>query len=106
MAQSWFLYVLECRGGGLYAGVTPDVARRWAMHAAGKGARYTRSFPPQRLALVVEFSSKGEALSAERAVKAMRTTDKRAWLLSCGGELTATRTAAHVDAGAPALPPA
>lgn len=102
MARPWFLYVLACQGGGLYTGVTPDVARRWAAHLAGKGARYTRSFPPQQLALVVEFASKGEALSAERAVKAMRAADKRAWLLSCGGQLPQP----HAGADAPARLPA
>ena len=97
MARPWFLYVLACQGGGLYTGVTPDVARRWAAHLAGKGARYTRSFPPQQLALVVEFASKGEALSAERAVKAMRAADKRAWLLSCGGQQPAPSMSAKTS---------
>ncbi|MEC5205343.1 putative endonuclease [Vogesella perlucida] len=76
----WYLYVLHCRGGSLYTGITTDVAKRYAAHAAGKGARYTRSFPPLSIALVLQFDGKGDALAAEHAVKAMSAAQKRAWL--------------------------
>ena len=76
----WYLYVLHCRGGSLYTGITTDVAKRYAAHAAGKGARYTRSFPPLGIALVLQFDGKGDALAAEHAVKAMSAAQKRAWL--------------------------
>lgn len=78
--HTWYLYVLHCQGGSLYTGITTDVKKRYAAHAAGKGARYTRSFPPQGIALVVQFDSKGDALAAEHAVKAMSAAQKRAWL--------------------------
>lgn len=80
--RPWFLYVLHCRGGSLYTGIATDVAKRYAAHAAGKGARYTRSFPPQGIALVLQFDSKGEALAAEHSVKAMTAAQKRQWLAS------------------------
>lgn len=76
----WYLYVLHCQGGSLYTGITTDVAKRYAAHAAGKGARYTRSFPPLGIALVLQFDGKGDALAAEHAVKAMSAAQKRAWL--------------------------
>lgn len=47
--MAWFLYLLECRDGTLYAGVAVDVARRIAAHNAGRGARYTRGRGPVRL---------------------------------------------------------
>ena len=86
--RPWFLYVLHCRGGSLYTGITTDVDKRYAAHAAGKGARYTRSFPPQSIALVLQFASKGEALAAEHAVKAMSAAQKRAWLAAADGSGT------------------
>lgn len=76
----WFLYVLECRGGSLYTGISNDVTRRYAAHCAGKGARYTRMHPPERLALVLECADKGAALQAEAAVKRLGAAAKRAWL--------------------------
>lgn len=39
----WRAYLLRCADGSLYAGVSTDVRRRFAAHAAGRGARYTRS---------------------------------------------------------------
>jgi len=38
----WFLYVIECADGSLYTGIATDPQERYAAHAAGKGARYTR----------------------------------------------------------------
>ncbi|AXK38787.1 GIY-YIG nuclease family protein [Crenobacter cavernae] len=75
----WYLYILECAGGRLYTGISTDVARRYAEHATGKGARFTRAHPPERLLLTVEFASRSDALKAEWAVKQMRSDAKRAW---------------------------
>lgn len=66
---SWRVYLLECADGTLYCGVTNDLARRLAMHDAGRGARYTRGRGPVRLAWSEEAASKGDALRRERAIK-------------------------------------
>ena len=47
--RPWFLYLLLCRNGSLYAGISNDVEARYRAHAAGRGARYTRANPPLRL---------------------------------------------------------
>ena len=47
--MAWFVYLLECVDGSLYTGVAVDVDKRYASHAAGKGARYTRAHPPRQL---------------------------------------------------------
>lgn len=86
--MSWFLYVLECRGGSLYTGISNNVEKRYAAHVAGKGARYTRSFPPERIALVLPYADKGAALRAELAVKAMSAAQKRAWLATHSSDIT------------------
>ena len=83
--RPWYLYILRCRGGSLYTGITTDVEKRYAAHAAGKGARYTRSFPPESIALIVMFDSKGQALAAEHAIKAMSRAQKHAWLTAQAG---------------------
>ncbi len=47
----WFVYMLACGGAGsLYVGRTTDVERRYEEHRTGKGARYTRAFPPTAIA--------------------------------------------------------
>ena len=47
----WFVYLLRCADGTLYAGITTDLDRRLAEHNAGKaGAKYTRARRPVTLA--------------------------------------------------------
>jgi len=76
-ASGWYLYMLECRDGALYTGISNDVQRRYAAHVAGKGARYTRLNPPQRIALVHAFADKSQALRAEYALKRLSAAAKR-----------------------------
>jgi len=77
--KPWFLYLLECRDGSVYTGITVDVAARYAAHAAGKGARYTRSHPPRRLLAAIDYPDRSSASAAEHAVKKMLPDEKRAY---------------------------
>lgn len=74
----WHLYILECRDGSLYTGITVDVERRFAQHAAGKGARYTRSRPPLRVLAAFPYPDRATASRAEHAVKRLPLARKRA----------------------------
>jgi putative endonuclease len=81
MSKPWFLYLIECVDGSIYTGITVDVAARYAAHAEGRGARYTRSHPPSSLLLVVELPDHSSALKMECEVKRWRASKKRAWVL-------------------------
>lgn len=74
----WFVYLLLCRDGSIYTGIAVDVAARYAQHAAGKGARYTRSHPPRRLLKVIPCADRSAALRTEYAVKQLSAAEKRA----------------------------
>jgi putative endonuclease len=74
----WFVYILECRDGSLYTGISIDVARRYAMHAAGKGARYTRAHPPLRVLAIFPHPDRAAASRAEYAIKQLSPAAKRA----------------------------
>jgi putative endonuclease len=67
--SAWHLYLIECRNGAYYAGITNDIERRYAQHAAGKGAKYTRANPPVRLIGARAFADKSTALKAEHAIR-------------------------------------
>jgi putative endonuclease len=54
------------------------------VHASGKGARYTRSHPPQRLLAAVEYADRSAALKAEYAVKCLSPSGKRAFCVLHG----------------------
>lgn len=75
--MAWFLYLIECRDGSIYTGVTVDVEARYAAHASGQGARYTRSHPPRRLLASVEYPDRSAALKAEHAMKQLSARAKR-----------------------------
>jgi len=74
----WFVYLIECRDGSLYTGISTDVERRYAQHLAGKGARYTRLRPPARLLARFEYPDRAAASRAEYAIKQMTPAHKRA----------------------------
>lgn len=76
--MGWFVYLIECRDGSIYTGIAVDVARRYAQHAAGKGARYTRSHPPARLLGAFAQADRSSALKAEHAIRRMSPDAKRA----------------------------
>jgi putative endonuclease len=80
-AKAWFLYLLECRDGNIYTGIAVDVAARYAAHACGKGARYTRSHPPRRLLATLKYPDRSSAAAAEYAVKQISPAEKRAYAL-------------------------
>jgi putative endonuclease len=84
MIQCWWLYLLMCRDGRTYVGITTDVAARFAAHSSGKGAKFTRSNPPVRLLGTQAFASKSEALKAEAALKKLDRMKKLAWARDCG----------------------
>ena len=65
----WTVYMLRCRDGSLYTGITNDLSKRLTMHAAGKASKYTRSRLPVRLAYQEPRRSKSAALKREAALK-------------------------------------
>lgn len=73
----WYVYLIECVDGSVYTGIAVDVDRRYAQHAAGKGARYTRSHPPSRLLARFEYPDRGSASRAEYAIKRLTPARKR-----------------------------
>src|SRR5690348_9143018 len=77
--EAWFVYMLECAGGRIYTGVSPDVVARFARHRAGAGGAFTRSFPPKRILAAKRCAGRGKALSAEHALKQLERPEKLAW---------------------------
>ena len=86
--EPWVLYLLECAGERLYAGITNDLAARFAAHRAGRGARFTRAFAPLRVVAACELPSRSDALKAEHALKRRPRAAKLAFLAACGTPLS------------------
>jgi putative endonuclease len=88
----WCVYVLRCGDGSLYTGSTNDLARRLERHAAGKGARYTRSRLPVVLVHEQRVASKGAALRRELAVKRLSRAEKLALVAGARARSSAPRS--------------
>ncbi len=72
----WLVYLLRCRDGSLYTGITNDLPKRLKAHAAGRASKYTRSRLPVRLAYSEPQKSKSAALKREAAIKRLRRAEK------------------------------
>jgi putative endonuclease len=73
---SWFVYIVRCRDGSLYTGISTDVRARIAVHNDGRGARYTRARRPVTLVYVERRRSRSTALRREAAIKALPRAEK------------------------------
>lgn len=65
----WYLYVLLCKDGSLYTGISNNVEKRFLDHKNGKGGHYTRSHKPVKLVYQETFNTRSEALKRERQIK-------------------------------------
>ncbi len=81
--KSWCLYLLECRGGSYYAGITNDLEARYLAHVEGRGARYTRANTPLRLIGSRAYPDRASASRAEAAIKRLPRARKIAFLIDC-----------------------
>lgn len=73
----WIVYMLECADRSLYTGITTNLDRRLAEHAAGKGARYTKGRGPFRLVYRETCQGRAEASRRETAIKLLDRAKKR-----------------------------
>ena len=76
MENNWKLYILRCRDGSLYTGITTDVQKRLTAHNCGKGAKYPRSRRPVELVYQETCKDHSEALRREIQVKALNREEK------------------------------
>lgn len=67
--RPWYLYILVCKDGTFYTGISPDVLARVKKHISGKGAAYTRQRGISKLVHVEWLPSKSAALKREFEIK-------------------------------------
>ena len=81
MESTWYLYILRCKDGTLYTGITTDVEKRLEAHRSGKGAKYTRGRSPLELVYSEECENHSQALKREHEVKKLPKDQKRQMIL-------------------------
>jgi putative endonuclease len=71
-----YVYIVRCRDGTLYIGTARDIAKRLALHDAGKGAKYTRSRGPVKLLWEEGPMTVSRALRREHQLKQLTRPQK------------------------------
>ena len=64
----WYVYILKCKGGSLYTGMTKDLERRFKEHLSGK-SRYTSYNQPVCLVYKEEYLTRSGAAKREAGIK-------------------------------------
>lgn len=77
MEQIWYLYILRCKDGTLYTGITTDVDKRLEAHRSGKGAKYTRGRAPLELVYQETCGAHSDALKRELEIKKLSRQEKQ-----------------------------
>ena len=96
--MNWQVYIILCSDGSLYTGITTDMERRLAQHAAGVGAKYFRSRRPQRVVYLESGHDRSTASSRELEIKGLKRADK-AGQLNGPGVKAALETLKDFDLG-------
>ena len=84
-----FVYMLRCAGDRIYTGYAVDVEARFEQHKSGKGAKFTKAFPPQCILRQFELNSHEEALRLEARIKKLPRPQKE--MLAAGDEALASQ---------------
>ena len=72
----YFLYIIRCKDGSLYTGITTDVKRRFQEHKVGRGSRYTRSHGVSSVLYTESLVNRSKALKRESEIKKLSRKEK------------------------------
>jgi len=72
----YYTYLLLTENNTLYCGYTNDLEKRFNAHISGKGAKYTKSHKPVKIAYSAEFETKSEAMKEEARIKKLTREEK------------------------------
>lgn len=75
--------MLRCAGNRIYTGYAVDVEARFEQHKSGKGAKFTKAFPPECILRKFELPSYEQALRLEARIKKLAREQKE---LLAGGD--------------------
>lgn len=72
----YYVYIIECKDGTLYTGITTDIQRRFQEHILGKGGAYTKSKQVAKVLYTEQAKTRSEALKREAEIKGWRREKK------------------------------
>ena len=92
MLRTYFVYIIECKDGTYYTGITNDIDSRFEQHKQGLNpSSFTAKRRPLKLVWTEEFRYVNDAISWEKQIKKWSKAKKRALI---NGDMTALIEAA------------
>lgn len=74
--KDWLVYILECKDGTYYTGITDDLEKRITAHNSGKGAKYTKGRGPVKMVYSEKYLGRSEATKREGEIKKLNRKAK------------------------------
>lgn len=74
----YYVYILECRDGSFYVGITNNLERRVDAHNAGIASKYTRSRRPVTVRYQELCGTRSQALIRECGLRLLSRKEKQA----------------------------
>lgn len=62
-------YILRCKDGSLYSGITKDLKNRLRLHNSGKGSVYVKTHGGGKIVYSEKYTTIGNAMHREAEVK-------------------------------------
>ncbi len=76
MPQPWITYILKCKHGILYTGITNDIENRIIVHNQGKGGSFTNRNKPCALIWHEHHKNRSSAQKRECEIKSWKREKK------------------------------
>lgn len=72
----YFLYLMECKDGSLYTGITTNIERRFVEHKSGIGGHYTSAKQVVKVVYTEQYPDRSSASKRESEIKGWRRGKK------------------------------
>lgn len=86
----YYVYLMRCKDGTIYTGITTNVKRRFEEHKNGRGGHYTSSHKVEKILYTEKYETRGEALKREAEIKRWHREKKQKLI---NGEMNMKETA-------------
>jgi putative endonuclease len=84
----FWCYMLHCRGGYFYVGLTDDIERRSGEHKSGLIPGFTADHQPVELVWSQDFPTRDEAKASEKQIKGWSRAKKLALIRGDWGRIS------------------
>ena len=74
----WYVYIIECKNGSFYTGVTKNLDQRMQEHKYGRGRHFTSYAQPKGVLYSEIFENNSLAYAREKQIKGWSRAKKRA----------------------------